>query len=172
MIRASAATSSIRTRSSTACASSMPVVPTITAGIPRAVNRRMSAPHGTPAVGASPPRSARTASRTRPTQGWEGSVSAGANAPPVQAISTGGCSPSASRTAASSAARAAAGSSPTRTPTRPSNTSRSGTELDHSPAWTRPTETGYGSASARIAGCATSALIRRSCAASAAWTAM
>ena len=68
MIRARAATSSIRTRSSTACASSIPLVPTITAGIPRAQNRRMSAPHGTPATGAAP-RSAATAARTRATHG-------------------------------------------------------------------------------------------------------
>ena len=74
MIRATATISSTRTRSSTACASSIPVVPTITVGIPRAVKSRMSAPQGTPATGASP-RSAATAARTRATHGCSGSVS-------------------------------------------------------------------------------------------------
>ena len=77
------------TDSSTACASSMPVVPTITAGMPRAVNRRMSAPQGTPASGASRPSSSLSAPRTVRAQGWSGAVSPGANAPPSQASSHG-----------------------------------------------------------------------------------
>ena len=51
IVRATVASSSSETDSSTACASSMPVVPTITVGMPRAVKRRMSAPQGTPASG-------------------------------------------------------------------------------------------------------------------------
>ena len=132
----------------------------------------MSAPHGHAgerrgaALGARPPRA-----RAR-THGCAGSVSPEAKAPPVQAISTGGSSASAARTAASNAARAAAGSSPTRTPTRPSNTSRSGTELDHSPACDAADGDADRAARApRIAGCSTSALIRASCSASAACTA-
>ena len=55
--RASAASSSTDTHSSTACARSIPVVPAIAHGMPRAANRRMSAPHGTPTVRAGAPRS-------------------------------------------------------------------------------------------------------------------
>ena len=65
----------------------------------------------------------------------------------------------------------AATSPPTGTPRRPSNSRRSGTWLDHAPAATRPTSSGYGSASSRISGCSTASLRARSCAASAAWTA-
>ena len=114
--RCAETSSSIRTRSSTACASSIPVVPTITVGIPRAQKSRMSAPHGTPAtrrvaalggdrgphprdprvrrVGLARTRTRRRSRRSRPAA----------------------ASSSAARTAASNAARAAAGSSPTRTP--------------------------------------------------------
>ena len=70
IVRATLASSASDTDSSTACASSIPVVPTITAGMPRAVNSRMSAPHGTPASSTSRPSSSRRAPRTVADPGW------------------------------------------------------------------------------------------------------
>ena len=142
-VRASAISSPASTHSSTAWARSIPLGPAITHGMPRAANRRMSAPHGTPTRRAGRPRSASIAPATASTQGWSGGVSAGRNAPPVQCTSAAASpSSSAAATASSSAARAAAGSAPTGTPRRPSNSTRSGTWLDHSPPATRPTSSG------------------------------
>ena len=73
IVRATVASSSSETDSSTACASSMSRVPTITAGMPRAVNRRMSAPQGTPASGACAGLVARARACTVVTHGWSGS---------------------------------------------------------------------------------------------------
>ena len=84
IVRATVTSSSMRTDSSTAWAFSMSLVPTITVGMPRAVNRRMSAPQGTPAIGASWPSSSleRGAHGLRPRV--IGSASRpGANAPPL-----------------------------------------------------------------------------------------
>jgi hypothetical protein len=97
MIRASAAISSTRTRSSTACARSIPPVPTMHVGIPRAQKSRMSRPRARRRV---PPTGARPAPPAA-------RCSARGERPPVQAISTGGSSASAARSAASSPARAA-----------------------------------------------------------------
>ena len=143
IVRATLASSPSEADSSTACASSIPVVPTITAGMPRAVNRRMSAPHGTPASSTSRPSSSRRAPRTVATHGWSGAVWPGANAPPSQ-TSTHGASPSSSvrSTTACSSARASARSAPTGTPSRPSNSTRSGTWLDQSPPATLPISSG------------------------------
>ena len=102
------------TRSSTACASSMPGVPAITEGMPRAVNRRMSAPHGTPAR--APRGRARRSRTTHESSNGGPAVSAGANCPPVQRRRACGQAPA---TAASTPARAAAASAPTGTPRGP-----------------------------------------------------
>ena len=121
IVLATLASSSSATNSSTAWARSMPVVPTITAGMPRAVKRRMSAPYGTPASGAAPTLVAQRAA-DRPVQGWSSGDLAGRESAAlpdelagrlavVQRASTTACS----------AARAAASSAPTGTPTRPSN---------------------------------------------------
>ena len=107
--------------------------------MPRAVKSRMSAPQGTPASGAVSalggdggadgphPRVLRVGLPRR-----EGAARPGE--PDRRVLGVGGVHRGLER-----APRASAGSSPTRTPTRPSKTSRSGTELDHSPACTRPT---------------------------------
>ena len=107
------------------------------------------------------PRSAVTAAATRSVHGSSRGVSPGRNAPPVQETSTG-ASPSSSAHARPPAprGRGRAARRPARR-RRPSASTRSGTELDHSPPCTRPTSTGYGSSSSRISGCSTSALSSR-----------
>jgi len=98
----------------------MSVVPTITVGMPRAVNRRMSAPHGTPASGALPV-SAVSAACTVFTHGWSVLVSPEEKAPPSQIrAQRGRPSSSARSTSACSSSRAACTSAPTGTPSRPS----------------------------------------------------
>ena len=62
-------------------------------------------------------------------------------------------------TAASTAARATSSDSPTRTGARPSKTTRSGTDDDHSPPAILPTTSGYGSGSTAISGWATSRVV-------------
>ncbi len=130
-------------------------------GCPRATNRRMSAPHGTPARRATP-RSSATAASVAAVSAWSVGVRALANIAPGQVTVTGGPpSSDALATARSTAALASAIDSPMRTGARPSNTRRSGTVLDHSPASIRPTETGYGSARPAISGSSTAAFTSR-----------
>ena len=89
IVLATVASSPSETHSSTACASSIPGVPTITAGMPRAVKRRMSAPQGTPVSGGRAPSSSRRAPRTIADPRVSGGVSPGANAPPSQPARSG-----------------------------------------------------------------------------------
>jgi hypothetical protein len=62
-----------------------PGVPAMTQGMPRAVHRRRSAPHGTPASATSRPSSTRSASRTSAANGWSAAVAPDANCPPAHA---------------------------------------------------------------------------------------
>ena len=107
------------------------------------VNRRMSAPHGTPA--SARPRRARRAARrgTVATHGWSARRLAGREraALPGDLAAAARRRRARRRRTACSAARAAVEVARRRgTPRRPSNSTRSGTWLDHSPPSTRPTQ--------------------------------
>ena len=118
-----------------------PVVPTMTVGIPRAQNRRMSAPHGHAGDrrGAALGRDRRAHARD-PGMGRIGLARRERAAGPGDLDRRS--SASAARTAASSAARAAAGSSPTRTPSAPLEDQPVGHRARPLARVTRPTETG------------------------------
>ena len=151
-------TSAISTYSSTACARSIPVVPHITVGMPWAVQRRMSAPHGTPAK--PPP----ATSRTSCANGCAVSVRAAWSARP--------------RPSARPPARPRPASRPRRRRSSPPPAPGAGTRTPAGPGpcWPTlrprsvPTTSGYGSSSARMSSSATSASSARSCSASAACT--
>ena len=111
-----------------------PVVPTITAGMPRAREQaHVGAPGHAGDRRVAPSSALHRGARPSATHGWSGGVSPGANAPPVQSISTGGASPSSSTRLERGRAPAAEVRADAARRARPSNSSRSGTELDHSP---------------------------------------
>ena len=149
IVRASDASSASETDSSTACASSMPV---------GADHHGRDAAGGEQAHVGAPrhagdrrARRARRAERrahaSRPTGGRPASRPARTRRPPSRARRAPRRRRARASTTACSAARAASRSAPTGTPSRPSNSSRSGTWLDHvAAARPRPTSSGYGSA--------------------------
>ena len=118
----------------------MPGVPAIVHGMPRAVKWRMSAPHGTPERRVTAAELVRERGARRSGPRVVRGVSAGANSAAPREL---GRAARRHRAPPPRPPRSAAGpprSAPTGTPSRPSNSTRSGTWLDHAPPATRPDE--------------------------------